>query len=766
MSQFEQLLSALNEPIFEMDAAGVVTFAAPALRQWTSRDSGFLMADVVNPVDRPRFLNALQRILDGQTANAQLEMRLTDADGIEHPIEMKLAANRQEGGKTLSVVAWLRDLTSEKARDAAANIHLSHLADLIEHISDACIIETADGTIEQVNIAFCEMFGIKSATQSLIGTSCEAAFLQAVGEKKGGLSYPPFTTAVASEIELSLGEKRRVKHQLRPVLVDATVVARLHVFRVVDNKSKTISPTPPASTLSVTDAAQLQTIEKIAHDLADTVEGAGSAIYRAEQLELPGQVLESFRRVERSAQSAFAAIAGLVDFSKLESSEIELDIGEFYLRENIASMLSQIVPRAEQCGVQLKLRVEQDVPKHLTGDGARLMLCLRNLLECALPMLAEAVAGTEVSLLVEPEYSADNHIHLSFTVTQTLPKGTTRPKSTNPATMMQLSLARQIVRAMHFNATGKAGGKIDVKERKEHTSWHFAAAFPYRAARSTHRRPTYVTLTGMHIMIVSNDIAQRKFLSELARGWRMIPHEADNAAMALRLLTRVAEEQEAIPLVITANQLPVQDGFTLAFRIRHNYKLRETAVVMLTATGRPGDAMACRENGIIAYLRQPLSPNQLFEAFSAVVGAHQDDESSATLITRHSLREAKAGTILVIDSNREQAMAAAIALKKADYRISTADSDTVAQIEIDQDTYDLVIIDPTTTGFADLGIESLPEALRKKLPPASHNIPILLALADDISAVEYGFAGTVKKPYDKEELIKTVARHLVQKPTV
>ena len=763
MSQFEQLLKALDEPVFEMDTAGVVLYSTPALAAWTDHDTNYLLADSLAAQDRSRFQQTLQRIVEGRTASAQLEITLTDVDGTSRLIELKLAASGREGGKTTTIVGWLRDLTIEKAREAAANVQGSHLLDVVENISDACVVESADGSVEMVNEAFCELFNVKAATQSLIGTPCSALFSQAsqVTDKQVAPIYFPMDSVTADEFEFTFTDKRRAKQHSIPVAGEDGVAGRLHIFRTLGAKGKSSAS---VTSLSATDAAQLQLIEKIAHDLATTVEGAGSAIYRAEQLELPGHVLEQFRRVEMSAQSAFASIAGLLDFSKLETSEITLDSTEFHLRESVARMLERIVPSAEERAVQLKLRIEQDVPEHMTGDGARMMLCLRNLLECAMPPILDRVAGTEISLAIEPEYSADNLIHISFSVVQTIPKGFVRPKVINPAAMMQLSLARQIVRAMHGNATGKAGGKIDIKERKETTTWQFTAAFPYRTAKEPRTRPTFVTLTGMRVLIVSNDIEQRKQLAELARSWRMLPHEADNASMALYLLSRAANEDDVIPLVITSNQLPVQDGFLLAFRIKHNVKLKQTAVVMLATAGKPGDAIACRESGISAYLRQPISANRLNEALSAVMGAQDDDsESTSTLITRHSLREAKAGTVLVIDSDREHAMAAAMALKKVGYRISTADSAIVAYIEMEQDKYDVIIIDPSTPGFAEMGIESIPDALRAKLPPDSPNIPILLALAEDMSSVEYGYSGTLVKPYDKDELVAQIAKIMPQK---
>ena len=98
--------------------------------------------------------------------------------------------------------------------------------------------------------------------------------------------------------------------------------------------------------------------------------------------------------------------------------------------------------------------------------------------------------------------------------------------------------------------------------------------------------------------------------------------------------------------------------------------------------------------------------------------------------------------------------------------VQTCALPSVAFIELEQDKYDVIIIDPSTAGFAEIGIESIPEALRAKLPADAPNVPILLALAEHMSSVEYGYSGTITKPYDKEQLIAQVAKQLPQKVAV
>jgi DNA-binding response OmpR family regulator len=90
---------------------------------------------------------------------------------------------------------------------------------------------------------------------------------------------------------------------------------------------------------------------------------------------------------------------------------------------------------------------------------------------------------------------------------------------------------------------------------------------------------------------VSGNPEQRQTLSDLLRGWRMMPLEADNAPVALALLERCRREGIPVPLAILSNKLAGQDGFLLAFRIKHNPQLASTVLMMLAAEASP--AMPC-----------------------------------------------------------------------------------------------------------------------------------------------------------------------------
>ena len=327
---------------------------------------------------------------------------------------------------------------------------------------------------------------------------------------------------------------------------------------------------------------------------------------------------------------------------------------------------------------------------------------------------------------------------------------------------MQLAMARQIIRAIVAGTgTNTTAGKIEIRERKESITYQFTAAFSFRQVKETRTRPAFVTLTGLPVLIVSSDAAERKQLAELARSWRMHVREADDAGMAIQLLALMMNDDSPIPLVITANTMPIQDGFMLAFRIKHLPKLKQTTIMMLAKSGKPGDAIQCRENGISAYLRHPISPDQINDAIAAVMGTEDDAEATHTLITRHSLREAKAGTILLIDANHEHAAVAAKALRKKDFRAVIVDTAEDAYAALLQDIFDVVVVDPATPGFNTK--KSIAAQIRAQFGDG-HAIPLLLADSSTASAAIHKdnseYDGVITKPYNKETLAEKIGARM------
>lgn len=746
MSALDPILLALNEPVFEADAKGAMRAATPALLDMLTLDAAHLpkLADAFVEADRAGIAQALKRVAEGKSASALVEARIAGTDGSDTAVEIKLVPI-VEGKKTTGVYGWLRDISEQRNSERAATLQGTHLFNLVEHIGDACLIESDVGIVETLNAAFCELFGMGVASQSLIGIEVADVFAQARKSAKCDAGPALIESEGAALREFALGDRQIGQHTFS-IFHEGDFLGRLYLFKTAGNPSA-------LEQAQQTTAEQVELIEHIARELATTVESAGSAIHRAEQLDLPAQVIEHFQRVEISAHSAFTAIGGLLDFSRFEPSGIKtltLDVQDFHLRESVASLMEHIAGPAEDHNLGLRVRIDQDVPDILTGDAPRLMLALRNLIEA---MIVAVDSGgseepCEMRLEIAPEYAAEGTIHLSFGVEAVASGKAAKLWPHLPVSLMQIAMARQIISAM--------GGRLEDLRRKTASGFGFSLAFPARALSEPQTRPAFVTLTGMPVLIVNANPAHRHELATLTRTWRMHPHEADNATMALQLLLRMEREGKPLPLAIVSNELPVQDGFLLALRIKNHPRLKQTLVMMLAESGKHGDAMACRENGIIAYLRYPVSPDQLNEAIQAVTGINtgSDPEATHTLITRHSLRESRRATILLIDGDRDAQIAAGIQLRKGGYTLTVAEDAEQAIDALDQEVYDLVLVDPLTPGLED-AVKSL-----RGLSLQNADSIVIVAVSSDVSekhrkkCEQAGFDGFVAKPFEKEALLK------------
>jgi CheY-like chemotaxis protein len=269
-----------------------------------------------------------------------------------------------------------------------------------------------------------------------------------------------------------------------------------------------------------------------------------------------------------------------------------------------------------------------------------------------------------------------------------------------------------------------------------------------------------VSLVGLPVLVVSGAPEQRLQLTNLLRGWRLIPYEADNAAMAVALLERLHQEGSPIPLVILSNRLPGQDGFLLAFRIKNHQNLRSTLVMMLASEGKPGDAIACRENGISAYMRYPISDRQLNEAIVAVTGASVDADETPTLVTRHSLREQRKGaTILLVDASRDSQILAAHILGRQDCSVVVAQDLDEAVAALDQDVYDIVLVDTALPG---LGGDDAATLLRNRITREPERVRLVAVSAQHspsfrAAKTAIGFNATLGKPFRKDDLLQLLA---------
>jgi PAS domain S-box-containing protein len=743
IEDFKRIVESLRLAVAIADAKGAIVFSNAALGQLLGRSgkelAGMPLAELFAAGDQKRVQQNVERVAQGKAASAFVDAELARKAKSKAPqwVQAALQPALDARDKPAGVIAVLQDIGVQRETEEALNLLTARLLALTDAVPAALMIETAPGDVELVNDEFCSLLELGSAAQSLSGLSVQevlarSRFVDPKTLERIG-SHPQERASVA----VTLPGGRVVTLERQPIAVEGEHAGAVWAPRAGE-ASAGGGPAPGGAK----GAAEIALIEKIGEELSVALEGLSALSIRAQQMEVEPAIVEHFRNIRASTEAAMAAIGDLVDFSTL-SGGVVLRKERFSLRFALAELIARLVPEAEERGCRLRIKVEQDVSDSLEGDVGRLQLVLKNLLANAF----DAAPGGEAALQITPEYTTEGGIQLSFSVTAT---GGRAGAAADAG--MGIAVARFMVGAM--------GGEIALGSKPGEALYGFSIAFPVRRAPPTPRRPTYVSLVGLTVLVVSADAQQRLALSSLLRGWRMVPLEADNASMALALLERMDQESSPVPLVILSNRLPVQDGFLLAFRIRHHRRLAPTLVMMLATEGKPGDAIACRENGIAAYMRYPINDRQLNEAIVAVTGASVDADETPTLVTRHSLREQRKGaTLLLVDPSRDSQILAAHVLGRHDCAVVVAHDLAEANAALDQDFYDIVIVDTALEG---LGADDAARMLRSRITRDAESVVLAAASAEHspefhAAKTAAGFDATLAKPFRKDDLLELLA---------
>jgi signal transduction histidine kinase len=117
----------------------------------------------------------------------------------------------------------------------------------------------------------------------------------------------------------------------------------------------------------------------------------------------------------RAGDNLLNLINDILDLSKVEASQLELERTGFSLNDHLEKVTEMVAARADEKGLSLVCEIAPDVPTDLVGDPTRLRQVLLNLIGNAIKFTQSG----EVSLRVAPDADTSVPTALRFTVSDT-----------------------------------------------------------------------------------------------------------------------------------------------------------------------------------------------------------------------------------------------------------------------------------------------------------------------------------------------------------
>jgi signal transduction histidine kinase/ActR/RegA family two-component response regulator len=328
-----------------------------------------------------------------------------------------------------------------------------------------------------------------------------------------------------------------------------------------------------------------------------------------------------------SGRSLKRLIDDLLDFSKIESGNVELECVRFDLSTLLRQLLAPYLHRAALKGVSFALRVAPEVPPAVAGDPTRFGQIIINLVDNAVKFTAAGSVEVSVSLRAELPHGGagarSDTVPLSVAVRDT---GIGVPSAqqarifedfvqADESTMRKyggtglgLGIVRRLVRLMdgEFGLTATPGGGS--------TFWFevdlAAGEGGLLACGPQCPSEWKQALAGRRVLLVEDAPESRTVTAAVLGQLGLRVDLAADGAQAVA--AAAATRYDAILMDIG---LPVLDGFEAARRIRQReHADDEVPIIALTAQVTDGIFEQCLDAGIDDYLPKPVTRDSMVGA--------------------------------------------------------------------------------------------------------------------------------------------------------
>lgn len=412
-----------------------------------------------------------------------------------------------------------------------------------------------------------------------------------------------------------------------------TIKFSVNIVKENDNKIKHIVAVATDITDLVTshnkaiedNLAKSRFLATISHEIRTPLAGILGYCEILNQQGASEQQKESIETIQYCSTQLLELVNNLLDLSRIEAGQVEIDNEVFNLRNMIHKTVYSIQPNIKDKGLHLVLVMEDDIPEYVRGDELRIRQVLSNLLVNAAKYTAEG--GIRVTALRPKDsgfYEQESIFPLQISVVDT-GNGITasqidrifepfiQGETTSGGAGLGLAISKQLVEAMgghlwyepnqyggsifsftlFLQKTEKSLIKADNNEYPAIGQDQEAVDFPYT------------------ILLVEDMKINRKLLKFMLQGIGYNVITARNGEECLQLLKTVRPD-----VILMDMQMPIMDGYTATTIIRTSSQWEDIPVIALTAHAMKTDIDKCIKAGCNYYLSKPFTQEQLAEIVS------------------------------------------------------------------------------------------------------------------------------------------------------
>lgn len=324
---------------------------------------------------------------------------------------------------------------------------------------------------------------------------------------------------------------------------------------------------------------------------------------------------EQVHAIYRSGQSLLSILNDVLDFTKIEAGQMELEASPFNLREQFEQLRQLLTPMTQEKQLDLILRCDDTLPDYLLGDARALNQVLLNLCTNALKFTQDGYVLIKARALGQRE---DGLHRIRFEVEDT---GIGIPATAHERIFTHFSQADSSI-TRRFGGTGLGLSickrLVDLQrghigfDSEEGVGTRFWVELDYLEAAAFSPLPEPLPRTegrpALDILLVEDTPINQQVTVGLLESEGHRVSVADDGYTALSM-----HNDHAYDLVLMDIHLPDMDGTETARRMRQhsNPERAQVRIIALTASVTPAEVRRYEDAGMDAVVGKPLQFSEL-----------------------------------------------------------------------------------------------------------------------------------------------------------
>ena len=569
---------------------------------------------------KQNYFNIIMNVLKGVPEIFEWRIKTRTGKLIWVEVNLKLAAS--DGNKFL--FSTLKDITSHKNTELELKKTEEHYSAIVNCANDGIFTLDFEGRFTSVNPSIVKLMGY--STDEILGEKVFDFIVPAYVEiamKKMEEKIKGSNENTIYEIELftrdGIKKTFEINSQIR--YVDGRPYEILAVARDIDERKKMESDILKAKEEAErANNIKSEFVANTSHEIRTPINSIIGFSDMLLKTELDEGQLKLLKYIKSSAGHLLMVINDILDYSKIESGLMEMDVIEFNVEEIICDIIAAKKITLSRSNVESSVTVDEKLKYNIFGDPGRLRQVILNLTDNAFKFTREGYVNVDV--LVEEETDCSARIKISVSDTGIGIADNVIDRIFSPfiqadgtinrkygGTGLGLSISNKIVTLMggsgigvksspglgsvfSFSINFLKGRNYDEIVAEER---HFVRSLP----DGKFYRVLLVEDTFLNIELVTMSLMQN--------GHKIFVVE--NGRMAVDAVKQEAEEGRSFDVILMDIHMPVMNGYEASLEIRKNGCI--TPIIAMTADNLSETSELCVRSGMDYYISKPVNVNGL-----------------------------------------------------------------------------------------------------------------------------------------------------------